>query len=177
MSDAVTLIPTLTTERLTLRLPGAEGFEPFAAFCGSERASMVGGPADRFDAWRRLAAIIGHRPMRGHGFWTVTHEGGPVGRFGLWFPEGWPGPEVGWLPFAQGEGRGIAREAAEAALDHAYGILGWSTAISIVRPENARSIALAMRMGARREAEFDHPTLGALPVWRHPGPVSAESSA
>ena len=46
-----TEIPTLVTERLILRAPGPEDFEPFAAFYASERASMVGGPESRRDAW------------------------------------------------------------------------------------------------------------------------------
>ena len=107
-------IPTLTTERLTLRAPGPEDFEAFAAFYASERASMVGGPEDRRDAWRRFAAILGHWHLRGYGFWTVADAHAPLGLVGLWYPEGWPEPEIGWMLF-EGEGCGIAREAAEAA--------------------------------------------------------------
>lgn len=166
------MIPTLHTERLTLRAPGPEDFEPFAAFYASERASMVGGPMERHDAWRALAGILGHWSLRGFGRWSVELGGEPMGVVGLHFPEGWPAPEVGWLLYDGAEGRGIAREAAEAALAHAYGALGWTTAISIVHPDNARSIALAERMGARRDGEFRHPKVGPVPVWRHPGPSS-----
>jgi RimJ/RimL family protein N-acetyltransferase len=163
-------IPTLQTERLTLRAPGPQDFEPFAAFYASERASMVGGPEDRMSSWRRFAAVIGHWHLRGYGFWTVEEAGTVRGLVGLWYPEGWPEPEIGWMLFDGAEGRGVAHEAALAARAHAYGALGWTTAISTIRPENARSIALAGRMGAVRDGDFDHPKVGTVGIWRHPGP-------
>lgn len=162
------MIPTLTTERPTLRAPGRDDFEPFAAFHASERSRHVGGPEDRMDAWRRLAAMIGHRHLRGHGFWSVQEAGVVRGLVGLWHPEGWSEPEIGRELFEGAEGRGIAHEAALAA--RAHGPLGWTTAISTSRPENARSIALAERLGAVRDGDFDHPEVGAMSIWRHPGP-------
>ena len=75
----------------------------------------------------------------------MTEGHAPLGLVGLWFPEGWHEPEIGWILFEGAEGRGIAREAAEAARAHAYGTLGWTTAVSVIHPGNARSIALADR--------------------------------
>lgn len=164
-------IPTLETERLTLRAPELADLDAFAAFYATERSSMVGGPQDRHDAWRALAGVIGHWHLRGFGRWTVVDRDGraPLGLVGLHCPEGWPEPEVGWIVYEGAEGRGIAREAAEAARAHAYGALGWRTIISLIDPRNARSIALAERMGARREADHQHVKYGAMGVWRHPG--------
>lgn len=166
------MIPTLTTERLLLRAPGPEDFEAFAAFYASERASMVGGPLNRHDAWRALAGLIGHWRLRGFGRWTVTARdtGEPLGVIGLHFPESWPEREIAWIVFEAAEGRGIAQEAAQAAREHAYGTLGWTTAISLIDARNARSQALAQRLGARHERDWEHPTAGPLGVWRHPGP-------
>ncbi|MEM9138761.1 MAG: GNAT family N-acetyltransferase, partial [Pseudomonadota bacterium] len=93
-----------------------------------------------------------------------------VGRVGLWFPDGWPEPEIGWSLTAEGEGRGIAHEAALAARAYAYDTLGWTTAISLISPDNVRSIALAERMGCTREPDFEHAEYGTMGVWRHPGP-------
>ena len=165
-------IPTLHTERLTLRAPGPEDFEPYAAFYASDRAAMVGGPLERHEAWRGLAGLIGHWTLRGYGRWSVRDRatGEPLGTVGLHFPEGWPEPEVGWIVYEAAEGRGIAHEAALAARAHAYGTLGWRTAISTIDPRNARSIALAERMGARRDGAFEHPKHGTVPIWRHPRP-------
>jgi ribosomal-protein-alanine N-acetyltransferase len=45
--------------------------------------------------------------------------------------------------------------------------------VSLIDARNARSAALAERLGATREGVFHHPTLGAMDVWRHPGPAEA----
>ena len=165
-------IPTLTTERLTLRAPGPKDFEPVAAFYASERAAMVGGPFDRPSAWLRFASLVGHWHLRGFGRWIVAARGGgePLGIVGLHFPETWPEREIAWTLFAGAEGRGIAHEAARAARDHAYRALGWRAAVSLIKAGNARSEALARRLGAHREGDWEHPTAGFLGVWRHPGP-------
>ena len=49
---ALTGIPEITTERLTLRGPLASDFDAFADFLAGPRASMVGGPLSRVMAWR-----------------------------------------------------------------------------------------------------------------------------
>jgi ribosomal-protein-alanine N-acetyltransferase len=41
------MIPTLATERLTLRAPRLADFEPFAVHCASPRAMFENGPLDR----------------------------------------------------------------------------------------------------------------------------------
>ena len=44
-------IPTLYTERLTLRAPRLSDFEAYAEFRGSERARILGGPFTRAQAF------------------------------------------------------------------------------------------------------------------------------
>ena len=68
------------------------------------------------------------------------------------------------------EGRGIAFEAALVARRYAYETLGWSTAISLIAPSNARSAALAERLGAAYERDFDHVRYGRAAIYRHPSP-------
>jgi len=172
MTVRLTGIPEFETARLRLRAPSEADFEAECAFYASNRAHAVGGPYPRADVWRRLASVIGHWVFRGYGFWAVDEKasGAYCGRVGLWNPEGWPEPEIGWTLMAHAEGRGIAHEAALAARGHAYGALGWKTAISLIAPGNARSLALAARLGAVREADYRHPTHGILALWRHPGP-------
>ncbi len=74
------------------------------------------------------------------------------------------------------EGKGFAHEAALAARAYAYGTLGWTTAISLIRIGNARSEALARRLGAECEGPHLHPTIGAMNIWRHPGPGNLSAS-
>ncbi|EAQ03107.1 acetyltransferase, GNAT family protein [Pseudooceanicola batsensis HTCC2597] len=165
-------IPTLTTDRLTLRAPEERDFDVFAGFYASERSAFVGGPLDRDRAWRQLATETGHWALRGYGRWSVeeTATGALAGMVGLWDPEGWPEAEIGWDLYEGFEGRGYATEAAEAARAYAYDVLGWSTAISLVAPGNTASAAVATRLGAVKEGAIDHPRLGHLHVYRHPGP-------
>jgi len=53
-----------------------------------------------------------------------------LGRIGPWFPEDWPGTEVGWGLKRSAWGRGYAVEAATAAMDFAFDRLGWDEAIT-----------------------------------------------
>ncbi len=165
-------IPTLETSRLILRGPGAQDFDAFAAFYASPRADFVGGPLSSELSWRMLAMEIGHWTLKGFGRWTIeTRDGGDiVGMVGLFEPEGWPEPEIGWDLFNGFEGRGYATEAGEAARAYAYDILGWTTAISLVKPDNTGSAAVATRLGARHDGDFTHERHGFMHVYRHPAP-------
>ena len=172
-------IPTLETARLILRAPGPQDFDVFAEFYASDRAKFVGGPLDAEGAWRMLAMEIGHWHMAGFGRWicVARDSGAAVGLVGLFAPEGWPEPEIGWDLFAGHEGRGYATEAALAARDHAYGVLGWTTAISLVKPANAASARVAQRLGAWHKRDHQHPRHGLVQLWRHPAADAAANGA
>ena len=66
----------------------------------------------------------------------------------------------------------MAAEAARAVLAHVFGTLGWTTAVSYISPQNARSIALAERLGAVRDAGAAGPAESDL-VFRHSPPGAA----
>jgi RimJ/RimL family protein N-acetyltransferase len=170
------MIPTLTTDRLILRAPAETDLDAEAEFYASDRAIHVGGPLLREQVWRALASFIGHWHFRGYGFWGIEDRasGQYLGRAGLWNPEGWPEPEIGWALMAGAEGRGIAFEAAQAARNHAYRTLGWETAISLIDPDNARSIKLAERLGAVFERDFEHLRFGKTLIYRHPSPGAVQ---
>ncbi len=171
---ALSPTPVLETERLRLRAPQGDDWPHWRAFHTSERGAMVGGgtqqPAGQ--SWRAFGHVIGHWAMRGFGMFVVTRKDDPtpIGLTGPWFPDGWPEPELGWTLWApEAEGKGIAREAATAARIHAFQTLGWPTAVSYIRSDNARSIALAERLGATRDDRAPAP--GAIHdclVYRHP---------
>lgn len=172
-------IPTIETERLSLEPPNAEALRAHVAFYASPRSAFVSGPLTRELAWRAYAGEIGHWALRGFGRWAVRERasGAWVGHVGCWSPEGWPEPEIGWMAYEGGEGRGLIREAAEAARSWAYAHAGWTTAISLIAPDNDRSIALAERLGAWRDGDFAHERFGRMGVWRHPGPADASRAA
>lgn len=171
MSDTFT-IPTLTTERLNLRAPRLSDADQHAAFYASDRADFVGGPLTAELAWRNLAMELGHWGLRGFGRWVVTEHGNDtaIGIIGLWRPEGFPENELGWDLFEGSTGKGYATEAAKTARDYAYDTLGWTTLTSMIDPKNTASAAVAKRLGAQFDYDFDHERFGNMQIWRHPGP-------
>ena len=164
------MIPVLHTERLTLRGPEAADWPAFRDYFASDRAVYTGGPKDEKQAWTLFAAEFGHWTIHGFGMWTVTLDAAPIGLVGCWYPAGWPEKEIGWLMWDGFEGQGYAFEAATAARAHCYGPFNWSTAVSYIHRDNARSIALATRMGCTQDASAVHPNPDAL-VFRHPSPT------
>ncbi|WP_306112927.1 MULTISPECIES: GNAT family N-acetyltransferase [unclassified Roseovarius] len=167
-------IPRLETDRLILRGPDARDFEPIANFYADESRSWgFGGPMRRDEAWRWLATSIGHWALHGYGFFTMElkDSGTACGLTGLWNPEGWPEPELGWVVFEGFEGKGLAREGAERARLWAYTDLGLETLTSNIKPGNHRSVALAERMGARFERSYENVHLGEDHLYRHPAPA------
>ena len=172
MNSTTFTIPTLETERLRLRAIKLSDFEPEAEFYASDRAAYVGGQMPREQVWRWLASVLGHWTFRGFGFFGVEEKstGRYLGHVGPWFPEGWPEREIGWTMVNGAEGHGFAFEAATAARRWAYDTLGWDTAISMILHGNTRSIALARRLGATLERDFEHERFGPCHIYRHPAP-------
>jgi RimJ/RimL family protein N-acetyltransferase len=169
----LTNAPTLETERLILRGPQKADSEPMIAFLMDDtRAAGFGGYTNRPDSWRWFTLNVGHWHWHGYGYFTIQDKatGKPAGISGIWNPEGWPEPEVGWVVFDGFEGKGIAFEAACRARQWAYDDLGFTTLTSNIVPGNARSIRLAERMGAVYERTYHNPNMGEDLLYRHPGP-------
>ena len=169
-------IPVIETDRLRLRLPRYSDLKAHNAFRTSERAKGVGGPHHHTASFEHLAGIIGHWQLRGFGRWMVADKptDDPLGIVGVYHPDDWPEAEIAWSVYAHAEGKGIAYEAAKLSRDFAYKVLGWTRVVSLIMPDNERSIRLAERLGCRKEAPFRHPTLGQLDIWAHPGPEALQ---
>lgn len=167
----------LTTARLTLVPPAERHILAYTAFLASPRAAARGWQALPHEAWRHFAAILGHGILRGFGPFVAEERGTgrALGLFGPWWPEGQPEREVKWTLFdAADEGRGYALEAARACLSHVFGPLGWAGAVSYITPDNARSAALAQRLGAVQDGTWTTPRGTLVKVFRHaPTPLSS----
>lgn len=173
--------PVLETDRLTLRAPTGSDWPHWRDFMASDRSHFVRQhEPDDAKAWRGFGHAIGHWVMRGWGSFVFCQRGSdrPLGMAGPWYPAGWPEREIGWTVWStEAEGKGYAYEAAAAARNHAFDNLGWDSAVSYIAPENARSIALAERLGATRDEgaatpDFGEPCL----VFRHSPSVLAKET-
>jgi RimJ/RimL family protein N-acetyltransferase len=144
--------PVLQTERLTLRPIAMEDFPRWAEMMADPEASrFLGGVQPAATAWRGFMTMAGAWSLTGVSMFSVVERdtGLWLGRIGPWRPHGWPGDEVGWglHPDAQGKGYGV--EAATAALDYAFDVLGWEDVIHCIDPDNTPSQRLAERLGSR----------------------------
>lgn len=96
----------------------------------------------------------------GHGLWLAEERAGgsAVGQIGLVMQTvgGEPTPEVGYLLHRPFWRRGYATEAAAAVRDHAFAAFGYPRVVSLIRPENAPSQAVARRLGMRPAAQTAH---------------------
>ena len=163
--------PTLDTERLLLRPTDAEDLDGWAELMGDPAtARFIGGVQPRAACWRGMMTMAGSWACHGFGMFSVIEKasGRWIGRIGPWQPEGWPGTEVGWGLVKAACGKGYAQEAATAAIDWAFDILGWSEVIHCIDLENIPSIRLAERLGSTHRgpgelpAPFEH---YAVDIW------------
>jgi len=145
-------IPSVETDRLILRAPGAADTGPMLSFLGSERAAFYGGPMAPSAAWEKFSSYVGQWMLRGYGLYSLalkdTNE--TIGMAGPYHPEHFPEPEMSWL-LTEGrfEGKGYAREACNAVLTHLFTTFGWSSVVSYIDRDNIASRKLAERLGAK----------------------------
>lgn len=166
--------PVLETGRLLLRAPELSDFDAFASFYTSERSGTIGGPVSRDDAWTDFSSSAGQWLLRGYGFWEIIERdsGANIGRAGIFHPDFWPEPELGWILYGNShEGRGFAIEAASAARTGAAHHFGITRPISSIEATNTRSIRLAQRMGAVPDGEWETP-YGPMLRFRHNAEVA-----
>jgi RimJ/RimL family protein N-acetyltransferase len=151
---------TFGSSRLLLRMFRESDLDAYADMCGDPEVMRflgAGYPLTRAESWRNMALVLGHWQLRGFGLWAVEERrtGLLAGRVGCWQPEGWPGLEIGWTFRREFWGQGYATEAAQTVLADAFSRPGPSRLISLIHPQNERSIAVALRLGMRREKDTE----------------------
>jgi len=155
----------LQTARLILRPLRMQDFDPWAEMMtDSDAAQFIGGPQVRAVAWRAFMTMAGAWHMQGFSMFSVIERatGRWIGRLGPWYPEGWPGGEIGWAIVRDCWGRGYATEGAAAAMDWVFDVLGWDEVIHSIAPANLASQVVARKLGStdrgpgRLPAPFEH---------------------
>lgn len=156
-------IPELRTERLLLRSFRAEDYRPYFDMMAEPKVfEHVGGkPLDDEEAMRRLSMYAGFWTIQGTGMWGVEDPAtnrliGQVGIFNL-RRDLRPHPpgdfEMGWIFATESHGKGLAREACEAALEWHRAEFGPTGLFAIIAAENEGSMKLAERLGFVREPD------------------------
>lgn len=158
-------VPIIDTERLILRGHRLDDFPALAALWGDPTVVRhIGGkPSTRDESWARLLRYVGHWPLLGYGYWAVEMKQGSrfVGDVGFadWHRDISPSldgmPEGGWVFAAEAHGRGIATEAARAALAWLDRHFEVPTTSCIISPENIASIRVAAKLGYREYARCE----------------------
>jgi RimJ/RimL family protein N-acetyltransferase len=154
--------PAPILETLRLRLRGhttADLDRSIALWSDAEVTRYIGGrPFTREECWSRLLRYAGHWQLLGFGCWVIedkaTHEF--LGEVGVWdykrefdplLPEPLTSqPEVGWMLDPAHQGKGLAAEAVQAALEWARQH-GFDRFWCIIAPDNLPSLRLAARCG------------------------------
>lgn len=170
MTQPLTSAPRLTTDRLVLRGPERDDLAAFTRFMTTNpQMAEQDELGSESDAWFGFLAGIGHWHWHGYGFFVLHAAENPVplGRVGILNHQGWDRPEIGWHLFEGATGQGYATEAATKVRQWAAEAHGLTKLVSYIDQDNARSQAVATRLGAHNSGQRPAHAPKAQ-VWEHP---------
>jgi ribosomal-protein-alanine N-acetyltransferase len=143
------------TDRLLLRQPSASDADAVFEIHGDPRANVhnPAGP-DRTprESASKLRRWLDHWKDHGFGYWAAEERcrpGDVIGFGGLRLREieGRTRPNLYFRLAPSAWGRGLGTELGRAALEVAFGALGFEEVVATVRPDNAPSIRVLERLG------------------------------
>lgn len=164
----------IETDRLSLRDWTESDIEPFLRLNTEPVMRWLGGvrPRGAMEAAVR-ERFIPWQETRGFTFWVVERkaDGELLGFCGLKIADDKGSPvegelEIGWRLREDAWGRGYAKEAATASLDHAFGPVGAGQVVALTIQGNEPSWGLMERLGMSRRLDLDYTG----PEWAE-GPV------
>ncbi len=159
-------IPTINTQRLTLRSMRPQDFERYAEIWRHcEVVRFVGGtPWEEGRAWQSFLRNAGHWHMVGYGQWAIEPHGaarmmGQAGFFRamLGLGDDFDGhPEAGWMLHPDAQGQGLGADAALAAHEW-FDRVVTGPLVCKISLENWRSLRIAKELGYAdlRDIEMD----------------------
>lgn len=147
--------------RLILRETTRDDLDFLAVMLGdAEVMRWFPAPLDRAGAEAWLERVRMRYARDGHAHWLTIDKATntPVGQVGLLAQtiDGIAETEIAYMIHRPHWRNGYAFEAARAVCDYAKTTLGKTRVISLVRPENAASRAVAMKLGMKAEREIQH---------------------
>ncbi len=158
----------LRTERLLLRRWSDADREPFAALNADPTVmEFFPAPLTGAESNALVDKIEAHFAKTGFGLWAVEDVASSdfVGFVGLW-PATFAAPftpavEIGWRLAQRHWGRGLAPEAARAALADGFDRLGLDEIVSFTAAINTNSRRVMSKIGMVHDAaeDFDHPSV------------------
>jgi RimJ/RimL family protein N-acetyltransferase len=155
----------LMTARLRLRRWRADDRAFFAAMNAEPSVGRYLAPLTPTGLTAMQERIDAHFARHGWGYWALQERDGGalIGLCGLmhvpfeaFFT---PAVEISWRLSTQWQGKGLAREAAEAVLAFAFDTLKLNRVVSYTVASNAASWGLMERLGMHKVGEIDNPDL------------------
>ena len=157
-------LPGIETERLLLRGPILGDFPVWERFFTGENPDFEGGSEG---AWNEFCNYTAGWFLHGHGLLAAERKESSVTLGFVLLGLEWEDiePELGWMFTPEARGQGYATEAAYAARQFGFSLLGEGNFVSYINTQNKPSIAVAERLGAIPEG----PALGEREtlVYRH----------
>jgi RimJ/RimL family protein N-acetyltransferase len=148
----------LRTARLVLRPAGGSDLTDLRAIKAdpSVFAVMLGGVRDSVQAAEDLARDVIAWGQHGFGIWAIHEAGRFVGITGLEHRTDGRGVALRFALWPEAQGRGLAREAAFAALRFGHDRAGLPRIIAVARESNFGSRMVLGGIGMREADTFEH---------------------
>jgi RimJ/RimL family protein N-acetyltransferase len=162
-------INSVETARLLLRVPELADAEALMGIIWDpevvERKQVtLREPPGGFElALKNTNEMLRQWQLRGYGQWSVVEKltGEVIGCVGFYHPpREWPGVDLGWVVHRSRWGHGFATEAATAAIGWLWEHTRIDRIISLISPDDRRSIRIATKIGERFERADVDPVNG-----------------
>ena len=152
-------VTTLNTSRLTLRPVRPEDAQAFQAFYSDPEVMAIRkfGVLDANATRRQLQGMVEHWVTHGFGMWVVEERATRefAGECGLRRLEDASDVELSYGLYTRFRGRGLATEAARAALDFGIEVLGLERIVAVSRGDNENSHRVLEKLGMTLEWRKD----------------------
>jgi RimJ/RimL family protein N-acetyltransferase len=162
-------INSIETARLLLRVPELADAEALMGIMWDpevveqKQVTLREPPGGLDVALKNTNGMLRQWELRGYGQWSVVEKaaGHVIGVVGFYHPQGqWPGVDLGWVIHRSRWGHGFATEAATAALRWIWGATQIDRIVSLIAPDDLRSIRVATKIGEHFERADVDPVHG-----------------